>query len=723
MARTSSPQQMAQKNDRLEVLSAVVPGISAFFGQIVMLIVMVFNKQYLYLVFLIPGIISAFAISVIMLLRWRMRKSLLTAAPETGHGSAGSPCSSGAVSLDPVLSIPPKNVGKLLPARNLSQLYGTALTDWRNILRLWLSHSGTGSPACCPARGSSTEAPVGTALFPAAEKPADSMAGSAGRRDIPPQEALCQLDLIRQGPHALIAGTTGSGKSVFLETWCLSLACSYPPDQLNLVFLDFKGGATFQRLKHLPHTVGNVSDLNIPHAMRALRALEYELKRREQIVQGSGGNSILHLKDAPAHLIIVIDEFHALRDALPDYIPRLISLAALGRSLGIHVIACTQNPMSQISNDMKANLSLHICLRVRDIMQSLELLDIPHAAALDPRSPGTGYIHDGVQCVPFRSAYSADTADIVKAAEDSYRFMVSARSIPARGRTSSDTSNLGTGNLGTGSNSNGSTGTREAGNHLPLLFSAPLPAFLQSDPQPAGPASPCLPSSPWMLDMGLKDNGITTSPWRIPLQGQNIAVIAPHGFGKTTLLHIIRRSYTRRFNAAEPAEYHDAGILIPRIAVCDNADPYLDPLASPAFHTFSDSDGDTPAIHAHTARTVSIKDHGTGDTDTADRGIRETARSPFATEIRSAEGFYACMGSKDITLFYTVSDPRAVHYPQNCDARIIIPTGERSTDILWDLPGSLANDASFAGKRIPGRGIYCADESYIIQTYTDITDI
>ena len=94
MARTLSPQQMAQKNDRLEILSAVVPGISAFFGQIVMLIVMVFNKQYLYLVFLIPGIISAFAIAVIMLLRWRMRKSLPAAAPEitavpAAHTAAG----------------------------------------------------------------------------------------------------------------------------------------------------------------------------------------------------------------------------------------------------------------------------------------------------------------------------------------------------------------------------------------------------------------------------------------------------------------------------------------------------------------------------------------------------------------------------------------------------------------------------------------------------------
>ena len=223
-----------------------------------------------------------------------------------------------------------------------------------------------------------------------------------------------------------------------------------------------------------------------------------------------------------------------------------------------------------------------------------------------------------------------------------------------------------------------------------------------------------------MLDMGLKDNGIITSPWRIPLQGQNIAVIAPHGFGKTAFLRIIRRSYMRRLNAVQPAEYHDAGILIPRIAVCDNADPYLDPLASPAFHAFSANDSDTSAIHARTARTVNIKDHNTGDADTADRDVGETARYPFVTEIRSAEGFYACMGSKDITLFYTVSDPRAVHYPQNCDSRIAIPTGERSTDILWDLPGSLANDASFAGKRIPGRGIYCADESYIIQTYTDI---
>lgn len=146
--------------------------------------------------------------------------------------------------------------------------------------------------------------------------------------------------------------------------------------------------------------------------------------------------------------------------------------------------------------------------------------------------------------------------------------------------------------------------------------------------------------------MGLKDNGITTSPWRIPLQGQNIAVIAPHGFGKTAFLRIIRRSYMRRLNAIQPAEYHDAGILIPRIAVCDNADPYLDPLASPAFHAFSGSDGDTPAIDTHTARTVSIKDHGTGDTDTADMGIGKLPALLLSLRYALLKGFMRVWAAK-----------------------------------------------------------------------------
>ncbi|MDO4913920.1 MAG: FtsK/SpoIIIE domain-containing protein, partial [Bifidobacteriaceae bacterium] len=96
-------------------------------------------------------------------------------------------------------------------------------------------------------------------------------------------QGLYILDIHSKGPHALIAGTTGSGKSILLESWCLSYATSFSPEQLQFVFLDFKGGATFSALRKLPHCVGNVSDLNISHASRALRALELELQRRETI--------------------------------------------------------------------------------------------------------------------------------------------------------------------------------------------------------------------------------------------------------------------------------------------------------------------------------------------------------------------------------------------------------------------------------------------------------
>ncbi len=148
------------------------------------------------------------------------------------------------------------------------------------------------------------------------------------------------LDLNRQGPHALVAGTTGSGKSVLLQSWCLALASMNGPEHLNFVFLDFKGGSAFRKLERLPHTVGSVCDLDLAHAVRALRALEAELTRREQLSAAVHASDIRDMVNPPPRLIVVIDEFHALKDQLPDYVNRLVRIASLGRSLGMYLIAC-----------------------------------------------------------------------------------------------------------------------------------------------------------------------------------------------------------------------------------------------------------------------------------------------------------------------------------------------------------------------------------------------
>ncbi|HCQ26898.1 MAG TPA: cell division protein FtsK, partial [Bifidobacterium longum] len=216
------------------------------------------------------------------------------------------------------------------------------------------------------------------------------------------------LDLNRQGPHALVAGTTGSGKSVLLQSWCLALASMNGPEHLNFVFLDFKGGSAFRKLERLPHTVGSVCDLDLAHAVRALRALEAELTRREQLSAAVHASDIRDMVNPPPRLIVVIDEFHALKDQLPDYVNRLVRIASLGRSLGMYLIACTQNPMGQVSADMKANMSVSICLRVRDRLQSCELLGDGRAADLSPAMPGAAFCNDSEQVTAFRCATARD---------------------------------------------------------------------------------------------------------------------------------------------------------------------------------------------------------------------------------------------------------------------------------------------------------------------------
>ncbi|PJM77530.1 cell division protein FtsK [Bifidobacterium felsineum] len=303
------------------------------------------------------------------------------------------------------------------------------------------------------------------------------------------------VDLRRHGPHALVAGTTGSGKSVLLQSWCLALAACNGPDRLHFVFLDFKGGSAFHDLERLPHCAGSVSDLNLAHASRALRALEAELTRREWLTAEHRTAYIDDLPSPPPRLVVVIDEFHALKDQLPDYINRLVRIASLGRSLGMHLIACTQNPMGQVDTDMKANMALNICLRVRDELQSAELLGDGRAARISPAMPGAAYCNDGEQVRALRCSPIGDIAGMSRNIAYAARFMAMEPASP--------------------------------------LFSAPLPTAVR---QP-GPSGRDL-AGVWI---GVADDGITLHDAHMDVTLGNIGVIGGHGRGKSTILEIIAK--------------------------------------------------------------------------------------------------------------------------------------------------------------------------------------
>ena len=208
------------------------------------------------------------------------------------------------------------------------------------------------------------------------------------------------VDLAVDGPHALVAGTTGAGKSELLQTLIASLALAHPPDRLTFVLVDYKGGAAFRDCTRLPHTLGLVTDLDQHLTSRALRSLEAEVRRRERLLATIGATDIGEYERAPDHeplarLVLVIDEFRVLSEELPDFINGLVRIAAVGRSLGIHLILATQRPAGVVSADMRANLNLRIALRVRDAADSHDVIDTGAAAAIPASLPGRAIVRTG----------------------------------------------------------------------------------------------------------------------------------------------------------------------------------------------------------------------------------------------------------------------------------------------------------------------------------------
>ena len=221
------------------------------------------------------------------------------------------------------------------------------------------------------------------------------------------------IGLSEHGPHWLLGGTTGAGKSQLLRSLVLSAALRYPPERLSLILVDFKGSAGLGPLAQLPHALSVLSNFDVSAVERALEFLRADIHRREVDLQALGVNSYRdYLASCQAvgttprypELLIVVDEFRMLIDSMPDAMAELMRIATIGRSLGLHLVLATQRPQGAISQDIRANIATSICLRVASAQDSYNLLEHESAAYISAAHPGAGYVRlpDG-RSLPFRA--------------------------------------------------------------------------------------------------------------------------------------------------------------------------------------------------------------------------------------------------------------------------------------------------------------------------------
>jgi DNA segregation ATPase FtsK/SpoIIIE, S-DNA-T family len=220
-----------------------------------------------------------------------------------------------------------------------------------------------------------------------------------------------EVDLRTDGPHALVAGMTGAGKSELLQTLIVSLAAAYPPTRLSFLLVDYKGGAAFKDCVELPHTVGLVTDLDAHLTQRALVSLNAELQRRERLLREAGAKDLADMERrdaaaAPASLVIVIDEFATLAKEVPDFIDGIVDVAQRGRSLGVHLVLATQRPGGVVSENIRANTNLRIALRVNEAAESTDVIGVPEAARIPRDQPGRAFARTGHgELTEFQTAY------------------------------------------------------------------------------------------------------------------------------------------------------------------------------------------------------------------------------------------------------------------------------------------------------------------------------
>jgi S-DNA-T family DNA segregation ATPase FtsK/SpoIIIE len=230
------------------------------------------------------------------------------------------------------------------------------------------------------------------------------------------------LDLDADGPHALVAGTTGSGKSELLRTLVAGLALHDSPDDLVFLLVDYKGGAAFDALAGLPHVVGVVTDLDGPLADRVVRSLGAEVRRREVLLREAGAPDRVTYRARGGvlpRLVVVVDELATLVAEVPGFVPALVGLAQRGRSLGLHLVLATQRPAGAVNDDVRANTALRIALRTLDRGDALDVVGDAAAAGLPRDRPGRALVRRGADdLVAVQTARVGDPAAVVAAVRE-----------------------------------------------------------------------------------------------------------------------------------------------------------------------------------------------------------------------------------------------------------------------------------------------------------------
>lgn len=309
----------------------------------------------------------------------------ITVSPTRWEGMARADAAAVARDITPIIDITGRiNDDTEIPsAVSFAELYGGAhiLDDHSSLIELWQQHEGGSSDH-------GLRVPVGM---------------QSG--------APFVLDVRQDGPHALVAGTTGAGKSEFLQALIVGLATMHSPERVTFLLVDYKGGAAFKECVNLPHTVGMVTDLDRNEVRRALVSLNAEVHHRELLLQKADAKDLLEMErkghpDTPPSLLLIVDEFAALAKEIPEFVDGVVDVALRGRSLGLHLVLATQRPAGVITGQIRANTNLRVALRMAADDESADVVGSPVAAAIERRLPGRGIARIGPQeLVPFQTAY------------------------------------------------------------------------------------------------------------------------------------------------------------------------------------------------------------------------------------------------------------------------------------------------------------------------------